>query len=170
MQHGTKTAYETHKCRCEPCRAWKTAKGEADRAALCARVKADDPTLRHGTQYLYSKGNCRCDACCGAASAAKQKWQDNNPGANARHVERWQRENREHIRAYEREQAKLAGVPGKHGDIWTGPELEIVSTRTDLSLTELARMLGRTRSAVADARHRCAHDPKWMKAAGALEA
>lgn len=39
-----------------------------------------------------------------------------------------------------------------------------------LTLTELARRLGRTRYAVAVARHRATHDPKWMKVAGVDDA
>lgn len=59
----------------------------------------------------------------------------------------------------------LAAHP-RWGLQWTGPELELVATRTDLTHAELARMLGRTVAGVAAARHRVINDPKTRNAAG----
>lgn len=53
------------------------------------------------------------------------------------------------------------------GYLWTGPELELVYTRNDLSPEQLARMLGRTKSAVESARTAVRKDPRKRFLAGA---
>lgn len=164
MEHG-KTAY-ANGCRCDVCRAWQRDKSSDDRRRLKARVAAGDPTLVHGRATLYSKGKCRCGPCSEAAASAARKWRADNPERNAEQVRRWRESHPEQISAYVREQNDLAGLPRKDGFIWTGAELEIIVTRTDLSLTELARLLGRTRNAVAVARHRATTDPKWIRVVG----
>lgn len=52
-----------------------------------------------------------------------------------------------------------------HGDQWTGPEIEM-ALREDLSIKELARLLGRSAYAIASIRYKATHDPKWISIAG----
>lgn len=55
----------------------------------------------------------------------------------------------------------------RSGYQWTGPELELVATRRDLAVAELARMLGRSHAAVASQRQRIQVDPRKSRLAGA---
>lgn len=170
--HGTKKAYDVAGCRCVVCREAKRDRDKERREKLRRRVAAGDPTLKHGTATLYSKGGCRCEPCQIAGSRSLREWRIANPDANPGHVRRWRASNPGRGREYAREQADLVGPSPRSEakDIWTGADLEMVVTRIDLTLTELARRLGRTRQAVATARHRATHDPKWMKAAGVDDA
>jgi len=53
----------------------------------------------------------------------------------------------------------------RHGQEWTGPELEI-ALRKDLSAQQAAILLGRTLSAVNAARYRTKHFPREIQLAG----
>jgi len=97
--------------------------------------------IPHGTDNGYTNYGCKCDACREA------------------HVARTTGQRR-------RRQVETVPTARNHGNQWTGAELEIVVTRTDLSLAELANLLGRTRYAVASARERATTDPKWVAIAG----
>jgi hypothetical protein len=93
-------------------------------------------------------------------------WRAAHPGWNAEHISRWRDANPDRQAQYVREQAERIGTADKYGYMWTGAELEIVVTRRDLTLTQLAKLLGRTRQAVISARHRATRDPKWSMVAG----
>ena len=60
-------------------------------------------------------------------------------------------------------QARTTDNARRRGYVWTGPELEIAA-RDDLTVAEIARMLGRTYYAVVTARHRIRRDPRadWL--------
>lgn len=79
----------------------------------------------------YTNYGCRCDTCTAAHRA--------DMAARSLDSGRWEAE--------------------RHGVQWTGPDLEI-ATRPDLSITEAARMLGRTYNSVASMRRRATNDPK----------
>lgn len=53
----------------------------------------------------------------------------------------------------------------RHGQHWTGAELEI-ALREDISTMEAAVMLGRTYAATCAAKAKARHDPKWRQVAG----
>lgn len=55
----------------------------------------------------------------------------------------------------------------RRGFVWTGPDMELVM-RDDLTLAELASMLGRTYASVAAMRTKVRHDPKCAKVAGVV--
>lgn len=56
VPHGTATAYNRHKCRCEDCRAaWSEVMRQYRNGG--SRSKA-----QHGTRSKYTSG-CRCDEC-----------------------------------------------------------------------------------------------------------
>ena len=58
----------------------------------------------------------------------------------------------------------LAGA-SRRGLQWTGPELEMVM-RSDLTVEQIAKAIGRTFAATAHARHRAKTDPKFIALAG----
>lgn len=65
-----------------------------------------------------------------------------------------------------RRRANLKTQGGRaHGNQWTGPEMEIAS-RHDLTLTQIAKILGRTMCAVQGIRYRMKHDPKTTQVVG----
>jgi hypothetical protein len=104
----------------------------------CASRRAGQP--QHGTENRYRKG-CKCDLCLvhGTAPSRRRKARKNDES---------------------RERAT------RHGQRWTGPEME-TALRDDLTIAEIARMLGRTRQAVSVMRAACRHDPKYVSAVGA---
>jgi hypothetical protein len=57
VAHGTATAYNRHKCRCEDCRAAWAEVMRRYRNSSGTRSKAE-----HGTRSKYV-GGCRCDGC-----------------------------------------------------------------------------------------------------------
>lgn len=100
---------------------------------------ADD--IPHGTKNGFANYGCRCDPCAAANAEKATAWRD-------------------------QAQVETERTAHKHGYVWTGAELEIVVTRPDLTLAQLARFLGRTRAGVAAARYRATHDPKWIQVVG----
>lgn len=73
---------------------------------------------------------------------------------------------RQHAYGYEaaRENQASAIEAGRHGQMWTGAELEIAAR--GLPLRELATMLGRSIAAVCQARTRMRNEPKFRALAG----
>lgn len=63
-------------------------------------------------------------------------------------------------------QAETSAGASRNGYIWTSAELELV-VRQDLTTKEVAKVLGRSYAATAMAKHRCAHDPKFIELLGA---
>lgn len=93
----------------------------------------------HGTVKRYNKG-CRCDLCC---------------------------ERKAVLTEHQRQRRARETVDGARnsGKQWTGADLEI-ALREDLSVTELALLLGRTYASVDMARVKSRNDPKWVQAVG----
>jgi hypothetical protein len=80
---------------------------------------------------------------------------------------------REQIRARNNRQCKRANSESlehatRHGQQWTGPEMEIAA-RNDLPIADLARMLGRTIGSVNSMRHALHTEPKYQQVAGLPE-
>jgi hypothetical protein len=71
--------------------------------------------------------------------------------------------------AYNRAKPRIE--PGKTytgrnwGKLWTGPEMEVV-LRDDLSDKEIARILGRSLTAIRGRRWLVRNDPKWAAVVG----
>lgn len=66
LTHGTAHAYQAKGCRCDDCKAWRTA----DSARALARHRANGrpehgskQELVHGTGWAYRSQRCRCEAC-----------------------------------------------------------------------------------------------------------
>ena len=173
MKHGTNSGYSKG-CRCDDCKS----ANKAYRKAWAERRRASIP---HGTTNGYANYGCRCDPCKAAHSARVK-------GDNARHagerptthgVDGYKRFGCrcsicvEATRKGEREAtARRRSLPDapRRGYQWTGPELEILATRDDLSPREKAQLLGRTVRATEKMLHLVRHDPKWMKVAGVDDA
>lgn len=60
--HGRASTYESRGCRCEPCRAAKSAKNRRSRAAGRARLDAG-AVVEHGLLSTYTNYLCRCAPC-----------------------------------------------------------------------------------------------------------
>lgn len=105
----------------------------------CASVRGG---RTHGARSTYRAG-CRCADCTAAADKSAHE-------------------------RYKRRLADTLPTATKSGQHWTGPEME-VAMREDLTVTEIAKMLGRTYKAVAARRALCRSDPKWANAAGVAQ-
>lgn len=85
IPHGTPSAWQHHRCRCEVC---AEARREYRRAEHQRRVARARITAEHGTQLAYQQG-CRCDRC----TEVMRRWTADRqaatvPGAH-RHGRRW---------------------------------------------------------------------------------
>lgn len=141
-KHGIPSTYNLG-CRCDSCRAREArrkAEGQRKRKQRLSEGRAE---FTHG-RYGYTNWGCRCEVCTQAHSKASAE-----PSA------RW----------HQRAQAKTAEQAKRHGQQWTGPELE-VAARDDLSLVEIATLLGRTLGAVRQVRQRLKDDPMKIHVAG----
>lgn len=142
--------------------------------------------LRHGTSgamwpYHTSPYRPIAQSCerCGhlitaldiQRSAPKTKCPDCGPRKNRRETrDRYYQSHKTELIESSRVRALRANDQSREtasnsGKVWTGPELELAVdvTRT---VPEVARLLGRTISAVAFARHRCRTDPAAARLAG----
>lgn len=137
-----------------------------------ARLEAGDPRKRkrgftHGAQYAYSRAGCRCEACRAWAAAEHQKYFARHPekaaGATARllglKLADPEKDRKVQARAKVKQQARNAEsaaaaiARGRHWQRWTGPDLEMAA-RTDLSLAQIAVMIGRSEKSVSCMRQR----------------
>ena len=185
MNHGVRSTYERHGCRCEPCRKANNDYAKKRRNAAKASPPAN---LNHGKASTYANYGCRCEMCADArskelrrqASARKGKQPPSHGVSGYKHYD-CRCEACRQAAAAERS-ARDAGADGgkytqraqdatlaqakRHGDQWTGPELEIAS-RKDLTARQVAFMLGRSLSAVRNVRDRLRNDdPKMARIIG----
>lgn len=71
MIHGTRRAYDTGGCRCEPCvEAWPHQREL--RARRGAASPEDNLALAHGSKSSYVNHRCRCAPCVEAQRAANR--------------------------------------------------------------------------------------------------
>lgn len=200
VPHGTTTGYSKWSCRCDPCseahaeymKTWRKENPEKTaeyarrwREAHASEIREYRPRNAGGGDHgitMYGLG-CRCDVCVNTKAEYLAEWRArktpeeiphgtdngyNNYGCKCSECKRahLDRTNKQRLRY----QAETLPTARNHENLWTGAELEIVVTRTDLSLSKLAQLLGRTRHAVASARWRATTDPKWIAVVGASTA
>jgi len=144
-------------CRCDTCRTAKRDRDRARRANRKARTLEGLTDVEHGTIRGYQMDGCRCEACSVAAATLRSVRKSANPEKVNGYQRGWNRD------------AVVESGACRYGYLWTGAELEIV-TRTDLTVAELAVLLGRTQSAVVSARVRATTDPKWLAIQGVRQA
>lgn len=138
VPHGTVTGYQWHRCRCLDCR---TAATQAARQRAQSRRSSDvPPHVIHGTANAAYNYGCACLEC--------------RDFANRKNAERRSQTN-----------ARLLEVATRHGQVWTGRELELLAT-SGMSETELAASLGRTLYSIRSARERLRCDPDAVARGG----
>jgi len=104
---------------------------------------------RHG-RARYKDG-CRCEIC---------------RAANAERTARYRHTHRAAIKAVRRQdQTETAQQAHRLGYVWTGPELEL-AMRSDLTVKQIALMIGRTYSAVSRMREKLRRDVKIRRVVG----
>jgi endogenous inhibitor of DNA gyrase (YacG/DUF329 family) len=133
--------YNKHGCRCDVCKAAAKHYNDRNRKPL---------PPKHGVRR-YRKFGCRCQVCCAAERRSYEKMRA-----------KWAR-NSERLRT-----VTPAEQAPRWGYIWTGPELEIAS-RSDLTATEVAKMIGRTAQAVKTMRRKLEIDPRKINLAGVVK-
>lgn len=85
IPHGTPSAWQYHRCRCEVCLEARTEYKRSERLRRLARAKI---TADHGTVLAYRQG-CRCEPCMTAvAEESRARNEASRPGAH-RHGRRW---------------------------------------------------------------------------------
>lgn len=116
----------------------------------------------HGTESRYHNGGCRCSDCTRASREASYVRAGVEPttawstATDKQQVDAWRR------RA---EYAESLDTAERHRRAWTGPELELAA-RDDLSIAEIAKLLGRTTHSVVNMRRKLRHEPKYRALAG----
>lgn len=65
MIHGTRNAYERHKCKCNECRSVNAARASKNRQR---RYMQKTPPNIHGLHSTYVNWGCRCAECKSAKS------------------------------------------------------------------------------------------------------
>jgi len=103
-------------------------------------------------------------------SRCKAEWRSRYQKRRAETDEEYRRRRADWMRrsavGYQRrQQQQTVEAASRKGYEWTGPELELL-TRRDLTTRQIAEMTRRTYAAVAHARHRVRHDPKFARMAG----
>ena len=176
-EHGTLYMYRHGRCRCNQCRAANTsACSLARKKRQIAAGRGEIPAeVVHGAATSSNWG-CKCVIC--------------SEGTRLRNADTYQRVLRGEI-VHERG-GSIPGCPcgtcrssltrkmkanndlsrtaaHHNGYVWTGPELEIAS-RSDLTIAEIAGMLGRTFAAVATRRQLLQVDPRQYALLGAASA
>ena len=131
---------------------------------------ARDESVRHGIRYTYRVRKCRCDECVEWNRERLRKEREANPGRNAQYQAKFRERNpgaglekRQLFARSKAEETRTVAI--RAGQEWTGPEMELVS-RDDLTVTEIAKMLGRTYAAVTYRRHALKVDPRAVALAG----
>lgn len=77
-RHGSSRGYNTYKCRCDECKAWRAEEG---RQELERKKSRPVPDHVHGTTNGYSNYGCRCEDCTHAKSAASRQLYHRNRDA-----------------------------------------------------------------------------------------
>lgn len=135
-------------CRCEKCRVAKRARNKEEYEKRLRAAEADGASFEHGYAGFTHRG-CRCEVCC-SAKAVERMAPSRQPGRRRRNAKR---------NGQTLEQAV------RWGREWTGPELELAA-RTDLTVRQIARMIGRSYYAVSTKRRLLRLDPKTIAVAG----
>jgi hypothetical protein len=171
FDHGYE-GYTRWGCRCQVCKEAKAdyqsgrGRGTGQKEYMqkyrqgrkAARAKGE-VKVSHGLSG-YTNDGCRCETCTegyAAYRAANRDKQyhvvhpDESREAQRLKMVKWQAQT-------------LEGAT-RHGQQWTGPELEVAG-RSDLTTREVALMLGRTFAAVSNVRKKLKGDPKTIMTAG----
>jgi hypothetical protein len=121
-----------------------------------------ETAVKHGIRYTYRTRGCRCDQCRKWKRERDRRSRARNPEKASETSRRWRDAHPKEQQAIVRRNRKkvndkLRETAERHGREWTGVELEIAS-RPDLTARQVAEVLRRTLSAVANMRQRLASD------------
>lgn len=169
FEHGY-DGYTRWNCRCDTCRSAKAEyqsgrRGSTSgymkkyRAARREAVAKGAVEVTHGLGG-YTNDRCRCDICVDAF----RTWRAENPDKQW-HVQHPEEANKAQRRKLANWQAETLEKAKRHSMQWTGPELELAS-RNDLTVREIALMLGRSYASVHNMRKKLKSDPKTIMVAG----
>ena len=144
-------------------RADRAARPDAEQRVMS---RAKDRRYREANREAIRERNRRYRAGINPEKERERarRYREANAENERERKRRWRVANREKAneRARRRQvaaQAQTTDAARRHGYVWTGPELEIAA-RDDLTVEQIALMLGRTYNAVASARRRIRHDPR----------
>jgi Homeodomain-like domain len=167
-------------CREPGCVEAANANSRRYRAERKARVRAAGTPPRNHGAYGYATHGCRCETCVDAFRRSvrprrERVWGTEPPvhghtgytdyGCRCATCSRAKAAY--FARYTARRDAELPAA--RRGAEWTGPDLEI-AMRDDLSITEIARMLGRSYSTVVRMRSRIRHgDARLRRLAGLVD-
>ena len=103
-------------------------------------------TAQHGDPSMWQTYGCRCEVCDTARRQYRREWEYDrlSPSERSKAMDSL-------AGARAGLQAQTAATALRRGAPWTGPEMELVA-RDDLTVTEVAQMIGRTFHAVSHAR------------------
>lgn len=135
-RHGTTNMYMDHGCRCESCSASNASRIRDLREKRKGNGKKP---VEHGLSG-YSNYDCRCKVCDAAGKESNQRIVKKLQDATVDTAVNWGKE-------------------------WTGPELEVL-TRTDMTISEMAKALGRTYKGVAGMKRKMNDHPREQWLAG----
>lgn len=167
FKHGA-AAYDCWGCRCDTCRAAHAA--DTARQRRDRRARRDTAQFKHGAS-AYEHWGCRCETCMAAIAEKDRRpyWRRYRKSPKGSATQRRYRKTPKSAASqravYAGKQARTLDNARRHYYVWTGPELEIAS-RDDLSITQIALMLGRTYNAVVYARRCIERDPRKAFLAG----
>jgi len=157
-----------HRHTCKGChtiqrKAWRAANGDENRTAARASYKRDPEKYKKKKRDYYQENREK------VARQFSDRYKA-DPDRFRGYARRWRADNPEKAAKVTRlsqqrlQDASLDGA-ARSGYEWTGWEMEIAGD-TNRSLTEVARVTGRTYAASSRMRHKVLNDPKWMSAAG----
>lgn len=72
--HGSRSTYNNHGCRCDECRAAHAAYVARRSAERRAELAAGAATLPHGVLSTYNAWGCRCEDCRAAHAARERRY------------------------------------------------------------------------------------------------
>jgi hypothetical protein len=156
--HGKPGTYRRG-CRCDECRAANTRYAREERKKR--RERLETAQFKHGAA-AYTNWGCRCEVCTKAhtklCAPAGERWRKRDPEAVLELKRRWRERNPETVlwvdrTAKARRQAETLEKAGRHYYRWTGDELELAD-RDDLTIKEIALMIGRSYAAVKNMRQK----------------
>jgi hypothetical protein len=116
--------------------------------------------ISHGSAFGYNQAGCRCKKCkawqraysqarrtpelAAAQLESQKRWRRANPAKQAARVA-------DNVARVKRQNEELRECAARHGQQWTGTDLEMAA-RKDLTVAEIAAVLGRSLRSVSTMR------------------
>jgi predicted transcriptional regulator len=148
-EHGTSTYRRG--CRCEVCKEGNRLRASKNARERRKRLQAGVANFEHGASG-YINWSCRCEVCSEAHADRCRAYQQENKEELRLRKGPWRDSNRESLRAsnskrYDGYQVRTQSKAVRSRYRWTLAELQLVE-RTDMTVEQIALMLGRSWAAV----------------------